>query len=395
MLTERSRILAGLFVAALALRAQVTGISPLFADVRSDLGISHAVVGLLVTIPVLCMGVFAPPARDVASWFGLRMALGGCLLLIAAAGVARAAIPGAVTLIVLTIPIGIAMGIAGPLLAVLVKKYLPDRPAFATGVYVTGLQISAAGAAAVAIPLASALSGWRSALAVFSVLTFVLLGALVVFTRGVADNGEARPERLRMPLRSGVAWVLVCIFGLQSLVYYGLVAWLPDLYVERGWSEHRAALLLALISIIGIPAGIVVPWFADRAGSRRAYLVSAATVMIVALLGLELLPGGAWVWVALVGAAGGILFAICLTLPLDVADLPGGVGSVAGMMLLGGYVIAALGPLGLGAARDLTGSFQASIAVLVVAAGGVIAAALTLTPKRLARGVERLPILPG
>jgi MFS transporter, CP family, cyanate transporter len=48
-------LLAALFVAALALRPQLVGIGPLLPDVEADLGVSHAVAGLLGTIPVMCM----------------------------------------------------------------------------------------------------------------------------------------------------------------------------------------------------------------------------------------------------------------------------------------------------------------------------------------------------
>lgn len=392
MPTSRGRVLAALFVGALALRAQITGVSPLIPDLRHDLALSHTVVGLLSTIPVLCMALFAPLARDVAARFGLRGTIAGCLLVITVAGLARAALPGVVALIVLTTPIGIGMGVAGALLPVVVKERFPNRPAFATGIYATGLQISAALSAAVAAPLASAGGSWRAALAAFSSATFGVLVAWLVLTGGLAERPLARPERFRLPLRSGVAWLLVGVFGLQSLIYYGLGAWLPDLYVERGWSAHRAGLLLSVVSVVGIPTGIALPWLADRIGSRRTYVVGAATLMLVALLGIELLPGGSWFWVACVGAAGGVLFAVCLTLPLDVADRPADVGSVAGLMLLGGYGISALGPLGLGAVRDLTGSFAISLWLLAGAAAAIVAGGIALTPTRLGRGVVRRPI---
>jgi CP family cyanate transporter-like MFS transporter len=168
------------------------------------------------------------------------------------------------------------------------------------------------------------------------------------------------------------------------------VAWLPDLYVERGWSEHEAGLLLAVSSLVGIPTSIVVPWFADRVGSRRTYLVGCGSVMTLALLGIELFPDAAWLWVVCFGGSSGAVFTLCLTLPLDVSDLPASVASVAAMMLLGGYVIAGFGPLLLGVVRDATGSYEASIAVLIVAAAGVVAGSLLLTTHRLAHGVQRM-----
>jgi CP family cyanate transporter-like MFS transporter len=87
------------------------------------------VAGLLGTIPILCMGLFAPPAPFVSGRLGLRRALGGSLALIGAFGLARAAAPGAALLIVLTWPVGIGLGIAGALLYVRIKERFADRPA--------------------------------------------------------------------------------------------------------------------------------------------------------------------------------------------------------------------------------------------------------------------------
>ena len=76
-------LLAALFLGALALRPQLVGVGPLLPEIDEDLGVSHAVAGLLGTIPVLCMGVFAPPAAYVAARIGTRAAIGACLAAIA------------------------------------------------------------------------------------------------------------------------------------------------------------------------------------------------------------------------------------------------------------------------------------------------------------------------
>ena len=54
------RVVAGLFLASLAMRPQILAIGPLLPFIRDDLGLPAGVAGLLTTIPVLCMGLFAP-----------------------------------------------------------------------------------------------------------------------------------------------------------------------------------------------------------------------------------------------------------------------------------------------------------------------------------------------
>ena len=86
--------------------------------------------------------------------------------------------------------------------------------------------------------------------------------------------------------------MLAAVFCLMAVVFYGLTAWLPDVYVERGWSEGSAGGLIAVLNVASLPTTLLVPWLADRYGSRRLYLVAASGLMTVALVGIVLVPGG-------------------------------------------------------------------------------------------------------
>ena len=50
---NRVALLAALFLGALALRPQLVGVGPLLPEIDDELDVSHAVAGLLGTIPVL------------------------------------------------------------------------------------------------------------------------------------------------------------------------------------------------------------------------------------------------------------------------------------------------------------------------------------------------------
>ena len=137
---RRLGLLAGLFLAGLALRPQIVGVGPLIPRIQDDLGVSHAVAGLLGTIPVLCMGIFALPAPEVSRRYGTRLAIAVCLGLIGAFGIARGLAPGAAAVILLTFGVGVGLGLAQALMPAAVKERFALRPAFATGIYVLGLQ---------------------------------------------------------------------------------------------------------------------------------------------------------------------------------------------------------------------------------------------------------------
>lgn len=375
-------LLAALFLGALALRPQLVGVGPLLPDIDEDLGVSHAVAGLLGTIPVLCMGLFAPPAAYVATRLGTRGAIGACLAGIAAFGIARAVAPGAPLVLALTFPIGVGMGLAGALMPVAVKERFADRPAFASGVYTTGINLGSALSSALAVPIAAAWGGWRAALMAFSVCTILFFAGWLFFTPARREEVQSEPPP-RLPWGRRVVWVLAAVFALQSIVYYGLVSWMPDSFQERGWSDAEAGALLAVMSVAALPSGLLVPFLADRGGSRRQWLTLCAGALLVATIGIAALPGGGFVWAALAGIGIGATFPLSMTLPLDVARNPADTGAVVGLMLGAGYTITAVGPIVLGAVRDATGSFSTSLWVLVAVAAGFVLSVLPLSPSRL------------
>jgi CP family cyanate transporter-like MFS transporter len=378
---KRLALLAALFLGALALRPQLVGVGPLLPEIDDDLDVSHAVAGLLGTIPVLCMGLFAPPAAHVAARVGTRAAIAACLAAIAAFGLARAAAPGAPLVLLLTLPIGVGMGLAGALMPVVVKERFAHRPAFASGVYTTGIQVGSALSSALAVPIAATLGGWRGALVVFSGSTIVVFAAWLLLTPPASKGaGEAPPG---LPWRRPLIWGFVAVFALQSLVYYGLIAWLPDSFQERGWSDGSAGALLGVMSVAAVPSSLLLPYFADRLGSRRQWLVLSSSMVLAGTFGVAAVPDGGFAWAALAGFGIGASFPLTLTLPLDVAHRPSETGAIVGLVLGAGYTIAATGPILLGAVRDATGSFAASLWVLVVLAMALVAAIIPLSPRRL------------
>ncbi len=395
MRLSRTGLLVALFLGALALRPQIVGIGPLLPRIQDDLDVSHAVAGLLGTIPVLCMGLFAPPAPYLVARLGTRRAIALCLALIGGFGLARALVPPAIGVILLTFGVGVGIGFAGALMPVAVKERFADRPAFATGVYTIGINVGSAISAVVAVPLAALAGGWRASFVVFSGVTLALVAVWLMQT--AREPGHIRPPARppRLPLRSGVAWMLVVLFGLLGTIFYGLNSWLPDSYVERGWSEHSAGGLLGVYNISALPGSLVISWLADHVGSRRLWFATASGLMLGGLLGVVLLPGGAWLWVVMMGFANGALFTLVMTLPLDVSDEPADVGAVAGLMLGAGYCLSAIAPFALGAVRDATGSFTSTLWVVVAAGGTLFSASLFLTRERLHRGVRGAPAAAG
>ena len=375
-------VVVALFAASLALRPQILAVGPLLPLIRADLELPAGIAGLLTTIPVLCMGVFAPIGPQIAARLGPRTALAACLAVIAGAGLVRALAPGVPLILLATFVIGIAIGVSGTIPAIVVSQRISHAAVHGTSAYAAGIVAGSTAAAAVAVPLA--IDGdWRLSLALISAALVVPLVAWLALLRPDPSARKLGARAVRLPWRSGTGWLLVALFGTQSILYYGIVSWLPNALVERGWPAATTGTLIALFNGIGLVTTIGVPWAARRLGSRRSQLLLVASGALVGIIGVVLAPDLSFGWIVVLGLSLGAVFPLLLTLPVDVSESPGEAGSVAALMLLGGYVLASTGPVVLGFARDATGNFGASLWLLVGVAVVLLAMTSLLSPKRL------------
>ena len=382
-------VVAALVLVGLAFRTQALIIGPLVGQVQADLSMSHAVAGLLGTIPVLCMGLLAPLGPVLAASIGPKLGVAACVSLVAVFGVARAFAPDATTVLVATVGLGVGMALVGPILPMIVRARLPHHPAAGTGSYVVGFVIGGTITAAVAVPIADAFGGWRAAFAIVSAAGFASLVAWLVLMPRDEGHVRAAPSRPKLPWRRPSAWLLGGIFGSQSILFYGCITWLGSLYAERGWTAIQAGGLIALMTGIGLVSTLAVPAFADRVGTRRSQLTLAAGLSVAGALIVALTPGeppgSALTYAAMIllGLGIGAYFPLALTLPVDVASDAGDAASISAFMLLIGYVLAATSPVVLGLVRDATGGFDAVVWILVGISLLMIPLALALNPRRL------------
>lgn len=375
------RLLVALGLASLALRPQLTAIGPLLPRIEHDLRLSHATAGLLGTIPVLCKGRvrLATPALVVR--FGSGAVFAAALEFVGLSSLLRAAVPGAAGVLLLTLVFGIAAGVGGAVLPIVVKERFQARPTFATGVYSVGINGGAAGAAAAAVPLADRSGGWRSALALLAILAIAFSAAWTILARRQLPPREPELRLPRLPWRRGIGWTLALVFGLQATCFHGLSIWLADAYQERGWIPEGAGALVASFQ----SSTLLVSWGAARLLNRRTYMAISAALLTCSITALETLPEAGWMRAVLAGLACGSLFPLALTLSVDLARDPREAGGVAALMLGGGYTLAAVAPVALRLARGAAGSFTAGLWMLTGVAGLLLVVTLLFSPPRLQR----------
>ncbi|MHA7617211.1 CynX/NimT family MFS transporter [Cellulosimicrobium cellulans] len=362
-------------LAALNLRPAVVAISPVLGEIRTDLGLSATAAGVLTTLPVLCFGLLAPLAPVLARRWGLERALFVSLVLLCV-GFGLRLVPSTAGLFAGTVVAGCAIGLGNVLLPALIKRDFADRIGLMTGLYSMALSGGAALAAGLTLPVASAAGlDWRGALATWGVLA--VLGAIVWVPRALRPDPAGTvtfgpgtgPAAARSAVwRSPLAWAVTVVMGMQSLSFYAVNAWLPEIMVALGRTPEAGGWLLALCNLAGIVGSFVTPVLAGRMPRQRGIGLVLVVLVGSGLLGLAVAPGAAALWVVLVGLGQGGGISLALTLMALRARDAAHTSELSGMAQSAGYLLAATGPLGLGLAHDVTGAWTLPLLLLVAAA---------------------------
>jgi MFS transporter, CP family, cyanate transporter len=368
-----------LVAVAANLRVAITSVPPLLDAISADLGLSHAAAGALTTLPVLCMGLFAPVASRIAHRTGAAGAVLAAVASILAGTASRFGGSQVVVLYVGTFLCGVGIAVAGTLLPRLVKTFFPpERTGSVTGLYMLAMMGGAALSSALAVPLADHFGGWQASLGSWTVVALVGVLAWAPFT--ARANPHHTPDEEgpgRLPWRHRTAWLVAGYLALQSWCFYSAVTWLAPTYVEQGWSRGSAGYLAAAFSSAQIVSGLLGPVLSDRAPDMRRLLMPSAVLGVIGCLGIWLAPMAApWVWAVLTGLGQGAAFSLALVLLVRYAGTPEASGRLTGMAFLISYGIASVGPLAMGLVRDVSGSL--SLVWMVLAAVGVVQGAVVL-----------------
>lgn len=380
--------IAGILLIATNLRMPMTSASPLLPRIKEDVGLSAASASFLISLPLLCFAVFSPIVPRIAARFGLAHALFGALVAVNVGIVLRSWV-GSFGLWAGTVLIGVGIAIMNVLLPALIKRDFPDHAGTLTGVYSAFQSLMAALAAAVAVPIAG-LPGWGWQGALGLTLGAGLIGVAVftpqvradhvmrrqqVLDRQAADaagnpaaaSAAASPAAVARPrsiLRSPLAWVITAYMGFQSTLFYSILAWWPAIEMSSGISEESAGFHIAVIQASGIVGSLVAGWLMKRDVVGSTVAVAVSTVIVV-LVGTMFVPQLALLWALLIGTAQGGLFTVALTLFGARARTPMSAARLSGMAQTFGYVIAASVPPVLGVVREATGSWTASLWILL------------------------------
>lgn len=362
-------LIAGILMTATTLRVTFTGAAPLLETIRSDYGLSTAQTGLLTTLPLLAFALVSPLAAGIARRFGMERSLFAAMLLICA-GIALRSLPSATLLFAGTAIIGCGIALGNVLLPGLIKRDFSQHVARLTGAYSLTMGAAAALGSALVVPLALHGFGWRGAL--LMLMLFPLLAFLIWLpqwrTTRSANLSSSRALHERGIWRSPLAWQVTLFLGLNSLIYYVIIGWLPTILISHGYSEAQAGSLHGLLQLATAAPGLAIPLILHRFNDQRWIAALVSLLCALGAAGLWFVPGQAVIWTLLFGFGSGATMILGLTFIGLRASSAHQAAALSGMAQSVGYLLAACGPPVMGKLHDASGSWYLPLSGVTVLA---------------------------
>jgi CP family cyanate transporter-like MFS transporter len=351
---------------ALNLRPAITGVGPMLAEMRADLGASVVWAGVLTTLPTLCFAGAGLAAPLLARRAGIGAAIAIALTALAAGLVLRV-LDGPAVVLGGTLVATAGIALINVLIPVVIKDSFPARIGIMTGVYTAALQGGGALGSAVTPQLGDTFGGWRPALGAWAVVAVVALLAWILAARGTgrAPRHADAADAGRSLLRNRLAWIVTIFFGLQAFYAYAAMGWFPQVLMDAGVPRDQAGLLFGLVSLIAVPISLVVAPMAARQRGQGLWIITLGVFGFAGTTGLMLAPS--WsplLWSLLVGL-GMSVFSLALTVIALRARTGADTARLSGMAQGFGYLFAALGPFLFGLLHDLAGGWRVPLVMLL------------------------------
>jgi MFS transporter, CP family, cyanate transporter len=368
---EITLLVVAVAAAGLNLRTAITSLPPLFPDLQTRLHLSSATLSLLAATPVICFGVVSAFTAWLNRRYGEEMILLVALVLLTAGLLLRGVAPGTM-LFPGTALAASAIAVLNVLLSSMAKRRWPERAGLLLGIYLTTLSAGAIVSSLLSVPLYRSSGGSvRLALGVWAapaaLAVLLWLPQLRYRTAGAPPAAAGAPRAGVKVYRYALAWQVTAFMGLQSLLYYAALSWLPTIFQDRGDSAVTAGNLLALMGVGNLATSLLVPVLAHRRPSQRGLVVPSLIGTAAGLAGSLWAPlGSAPFWVLVLGVSQGSCLGLAIFFMLARAPDAGVAASLSAFAQSVGYLVASAGPLMVGLLHSATGSWNLPVVLLLV-----------------------------
>lgn len=348
------------------LRTSIASVGPLIPFIREDLGLSNGLAGFLTTLPLLTFATFSLFAPSIGKRLGIGRAIFLGMLLLGFGMILRVA--GGIELLLIGTGItGIGIVIANVLLIPLIKVRLPEKLGLMTALMATIMSLFAAVAAGVSVPIAVELNfGWRGALASWSLFILLALILWIPQIRRPKAGLDSNQSPAKNVWKSKLAWHVAIFMGCQSVMYFTLTTWLPDMLISRGWSPVEAGVVSAVMQLLGLIGSYFTPAILIRQKQQSTFTMIVGMMYFFGFTGLFLqIDWLTYLSLSVIGIGMGASLSIGYTLIALRTAEDQTTAKLSAMVQSSGYYLAAVGPLLFGVSLDLFNNWNILIGFML------------------------------
>ena len=316
-------------------------------DIAEGLQVPVSSLGLLTSLPLIMFALCSIFAPRLAQKMSLEKLFALVLLVLTLGSLIR--VFNLPLLYTGTIILGAAIAVLNVLLPSLIQANQPHRVGLLTTLYITSMGLSITILSALAVPMV-----WLPN---------------VKYSHRLAAKQQGKQEQGAL-LKNPRVWALILFGGLQSLLFYTSMTWLPTLGQQAGLSTDTTGLLAAVFSLISLPFSMTIPSLTARLKARQRLvmisLVSAAGLIGITMLLIRTDSFAYWLILnLLIGMSVSALFPYLMVTFSLKTSTPAQTAQLSGLAQTGGYILAAFGPSLFGYSFDLFHSWTPAILILL------------------------------
>lgn len=365
--SSQTLLILGIILISINLRTSIASVGPLIPFIREDLDISNGLAGFLTTLSLLTFAVFSLFAPSIGKRLGHGKAIFLGILLLAVGVIIR--VLGGIELLYFgTALTGIGIVIANVLMIPFFKARIPEKIGLMTAILSTGMSLFAAIASGISVPLAVDLGlGWRGSLASWFILMILALAVWIPQLKPHQSGRQGELLQAKNVWKSRLAWQVTLFMGAQSVMYFTMITWLPDMLIARGMSPVKAGIALSYMQLISLIGTFFVPNLLIRLKEQSKVILTVGIGYLIGYGALfvqnEILT---FLALTIIGIGSGASLSIAYTLISlrSAEDLT--TAKLSGMVQSAGYILAALGPLIFGISLDLFDNWNILIWFLLI-----------------------------
>ncbi|WP_232083979.1 MFS transporter [Arthrobacter sp. SO5] len=385
----RGVVIAGvvaIVLIGLNLRAGITGAAALLHDLQAVLGYGPLVAAVIPSIPTLCFAV----AGTATSWLTRQLGLEKAILLslvMLAAGLLLRGIPSTGMLLAGTVVGMSGLAVCNVAMPSFIRVHFADRTSLMTALYTLTMTTGATVVAVLIVPVAQQLGspsagvGSIGVLALCACLGFLPIALHAHRNAPAAEAGRVSPWPLLLT-RAGL--LITAGFTVQALLAYSVMSWFPYMLVTLGLTAAESGVMFGLMQLVSVPAGMVLVAVASRSGMRRTAFYLATVTMAAGVLAMLVLPV-AWAPLTAVLLGFGLgIFPLVMVMISRSGRTTAETTALSTVAQSAGYLLATLGPFGMGLLHSATGSWTLPLSLLLAVALGQIIVGHLLTAQHKA-----------